>query len=220
MKRTAFIIPAVLLCFGIRNGQAEPGHTSITLENAINAAVSNNLSMASLQYSLASRRVELQARHNRFKINVRPELFTKQSDGDRTDTARLTASRDTVIGTTVSASAGARRIALENTNTLYRTSLSFQISQPLLRSVGTAINLEPIRDAERSVRNARREILLRQTDLIVEVAEAHEALINQQHRIDYQEQTLSRLERFARLTSAREKQGRATRSSRDRVCSW
>ncbi len=184
---------------------------TISLEEAINVAVSNNTSMLSLGYSLASRRVELQARKNRFRINVRPELYSEQSGGNRTDAARLTALRDTAIGTTLSASAGTTRTDLEDTNSLYRTSLRFQISQPLLRSVGTLINLEPIRDAQRAVRNARREIFLRQTDLIVEVVQAHETLVTLQRRIEYQTRTIERLEQFVRLTRAREKQGRATR---------
>ena len=185
--------------------------TPILLEDAINAAVSNNLQMMELQYSLASSEVILQSRIDRFRINIRPEISSGQTEGSRTDSAQLRASKETVIGTVLEASAGSTRISPDETNTSYRTSVRLQIEQPLLRRIGKRINLEPVLDAERGVLNSRREIALRQTDLIVQVAETHESLISLQRQIEYQTKTIARLNKFLKLTRAREKQGRSTR---------
>jgi len=210
--KSAFHQAAILLICVKALAADLPAQTrEIGLEDAINIAVSNNLSMMASHFSLASSEVTLQSQLDRFKINVRPELYSEQSDGSRTDAVRLTASRDTAIGTTFAAAAGTRRSSPADSNAFYRTSVIFEIRQPLLRRVGTLINLEPIRDADRAVRNSRRELLLRQTDLIVEVVEAHESLLSLQRQIDYQTKTIERLEQFYRLTSAREKQGRSTR---------
>jgi outer membrane protein TolC len=58
---------------------------------------------------------------------------------------------------------------------------------------------------------ALRELELKRTDLVVSVVELHEELVKLQRRLDYERQSLARLERFVHLTEARERQGRATR---------
>lgn len=185
--------------------------TPISLEDAINSAVSNNLAMMELKYSLASSEIILQSRMDRFRINVRPQIASEQTDGSRSDSAGLTVSKETPIGTELEASAASVKTNPDDIDAFYRSSVRIQIKQPLLRRIGTRVNLEPVRIAERGVLNSRREIALRQTDLIVQVAESHESLISLQRQIEYQIKTVDRLSKFLKLTSAREKQGRSTR---------
>lgn len=188
---------------------AEP--FAITLEESINRAVSNNLSLASLEYSTASSRVILQSRLDRFRLNLTPEIRSERGEAGDTDSAKIVATKQTSIGTAISASAGGARSEPDDDAPFYRSSVSLQIQQPLLRNVGRQVNLEPVRDAERGVLNALREMAIRQTDLIVQVAESHETLLSIQRQLEFQKRTIERLLRLVKLTSAREKQGRATR---------
>ena len=183
----------------------------ISLEETINRAISNNLSIISLHYSLASSEVALQGRLNRFRLNIRPTIQSDRGEEGKTASARLTVSKDTPIGTAIALSAGSRRTEADEEDPLYRTSTYLEIQQPLLSRIGTRINLEPVRDARLGVLNSRRELALKQTDLIVQAAEAHESLLRFQREIQYQTKTIERLGKFLRLTSAREKQGRSTR---------
>lgn len=202
-------LTAIILITTILQIQADP--LPISLEDAINCAVSNNLSLASLKYSTASSRVILQSRIDRFRLNVTPEIRSERGDNGETDSARIVAARQTALGTAISASAGSLKSTPDDEDSFYRSSVSLQIQQPLLRNVGRQINLEPVRDAERGVLNSLRELAMRQTDLIVQVAESHENLLSIQRQLEFQDRTIDRLLRLLKLTSAREKQGRATR---------
>jgi outer membrane protein TolC len=60
------------------------------------------------------------------------------------------------------------------------------------------------------VATARRTLEMGQADMVVSVVEAHEDLLRLQRQVERDRKAVERLERFARLTAVRERQGQAT----------
>lgn len=208
LKSSCFLI---LLTIATAFGQQQETAQKITLEEAINCAVSSNLSLSSVRFALESSQITLQSRLDYFKFDLVPQISSTVNADERTDKLAVRASKRTPIGTEMTLSAASSRIEPEAGADTYKSALTLELEQPLLRNLGTRINMEPAVKARRNVLDRMREVAIRQTDLIVETAEAYESLLILQKQIEYQTKTIDRLERFLKLTGAREKQGRSTR---------
>lgn len=195
------LVPA-LCCF------ADTTNT-LSLEEAINTALSSNRSLRMTFQSLESRKLNLQNSMNVFSISFRPHADIGLKN-ENTSGAGLTVSKKTGIGTELSVDASTT-INEVNGQDSYVNVVKADIKQPIFRGFGTDVNLENIKQAENDVKTALREIELNKTDLIISVVENYEQIISLTNSIEIELKTVERLDKFSRLTKAREKQGRSTR---------
>ncbi len=186
---------------------AEP----LTLPAAIERALAENRTLKLLQTQVASRGVAVQAAEAGFAWSFRPEGRTENADDGRLLAVGGQLSRRSSWGGDLSTRAEHLRQETDNAADLIRNTLRVELRQPLLRRAGTLPTLEPLRDAEAREAAARRELELRRTDLVVEVAEAYEELVRLRRQTESDQLALDRMNRFLRLARARERQGRGAR---------
>lgn len=190
---------------------------TITLESAINTALSGNRELASLELDLNGRVLAAEQARYQFAFNLRPiAAASTQTD---TDYLRLgiEGSRQLPVGTEVGLG-----VRMDNTDSdtdgRTRSGVVFvDVSQPVFRDWGTLVNREGIIDADNRIMAARRLLELRKSDLIVQIVETMQDMLRLQRLLAYETLIIERYDRLARLTRAREKQGRATQVERLRV---
>jgi outer membrane protein TolC len=92
-----------------------------------------------------------------------------------------------------------------------RATLYIGIEQPLFGNAGPLIHTDELVRANRSLRRTLRGYEQQKADLIVEVAAAYETIVRLRHQVAFERAFAQRVDNLLRLTSARERQGRATR---------
>jgi len=183
----------------------------IDLESAIDLALRQNRNLKLTEMSLDSRELSLAGTKVRFTTKIRPAGEASDSSLGDTLGVGVSAARDTTWGTTAKVSAERKRQQYPNADDYHRGSVKIELTQPLLRDLGPLVNREQVTQAEMDVMAAWRELELRKTDLIIQVVELYEKLVGLQRQIEFDRQTLKRLDKMVRLTRVREKQGRSTR---------
>lgn len=203
---------AVLLGLAAAAAAADaPAPRELTLQAAIEAALEGNRDIQLTILSLESSHLALADARAKFQFTVRPELAADTRNDQSTRSAGLTVNRATPWGSSL-AGGGARSQQLtDGAPDVQRGALRVSLEQPLLRRFGPLVNREPLTQAERQAITGRREVELKKTDVVVRVVETYEDLLSLQSQVEYERQTVERLERFFRLSAARERQGRGTR---------
>jgi len=213
MRAEAFLLfllslPAVLWCTAPGASAAEQ---EITLSQAIDSALKMNREIKKTLLTLESSGINIQKAGFAFMFNLTPKVSAQSGSEMDTATYGLDLTRKTVFGTEATLGAQTIETRIPGAADSHRSSISLQIEQPILRSVGKLINEEPLVQAKRSQKTARRQFEIQKTDLIVQVVSIHEELLMLQRQIEYEDRALERLTRLNRLTQVREKQGRVTR---------
>ncbi|HMO03993.1 MAG TPA: TolC family protein [Kiritimatiellia bacterium] len=207
----------ILACVWLASWRASATNGVISLETAINTALSGNRELAALELELNGRVLAAEQARYQFAFNLRPiAAASARSDADFLQ-AGLAGSRQFPAGTEVEAgvrmdSVSADGAARERSGVVFA-----EVVQPLFRDLGTLVNREGIVAADQRILAARRVLELRKTDLVVQLVEASQDLLRLERLIGYETRIMERYEQLARLTRAREKQGRATRVERLRV---
>jgi len=183
----------------------------IGLSQAIDSALKMNREIKKTLLTLESSGLNIQRAGFAFMFNVTPRISAEAGSAMDSTTYGLDVSKKSVIGTEATISAGTTKNCFPEAADTHRSSISVQIQQPILRSVGKLVNEEPVIQAKNSLKTARRQFEIQKTDLIVQVVSMHEELLMLQRQIDYEEKAIERLTRLNRLTQVREKQGRVTR---------
>ncbi len=208
---TAGAAAAVLIALAAAAPASESAPREMTLQGAIEAALDGNRDIRLTVLSLESRHLAVADARARFQFSVRPEGTADTRNDQSTRAAGLTATRATTWGSSLSAGGTLSQQETDGAPDVHRGALRVSLEQPLLRRFGPLVNREPLTQAERQAVAGRREVELKKTDVVLRVVETYEDLLSLQRQVEYERQSVERLDRFFRLSGARERQGRGTR---------
>lgn len=217
--KTGFQRAALLLALAWGPGAAAlappaaAGPTALTLEDAIERALAHNRDLARGALGVEGARLAAaQARETVRGLQVVPEGSGGAGSDSETWQAGLRAATTVTTGARLSATALARRFAVDGIPGQRRGEVRVEISQPLFRNFGPLVRNEPEVAANETLLAARRAWERDRSALVVQVVELYEGLIGLHDRIARDEAFAARLEKLWCLAEAREPQGKATRT--------
>jgi outer membrane protein TolC len=182
----------------------------ITLEQAINTALTGNRELASLELDLNGRILAAEQARYQFAYNVRPIAAISAQSGANQYSYGLAASRQLEVGTEVEVGVRMDQTDFDTSSDNLSGVTFIEVQQPLFRDWGTLVNRENIELADSSILASRRLLELRKSDIVVQVVEICQSLLRLERLMQYEAATIERYDKLLRLTRAREKQGRAT----------
>jgi outer membrane protein TolC len=210
--RRAGALAAVLLGAGARAVEpAGDAARTMPLSEAVESALRGNRDLKILVAAVEAREVDVATAGSEFTFRIRPDA-TAEASGDRDVLGYgVSASRRTGLGSDFAVEGRLTRTDSDGAGLAERGSILVRIDQPLLRHLGPLVNRENVVRAESRAAAAQRELALRRSDLVVRVVEIYQELFRLQAQVDCDAQAVDRLDRFLRLSRARERQGRTTR---------
>ncbi len=195
----------------------ETSNRTISLESAINTALTGNRELAALELDLNGRVLAAEQARYQFAFNMRPiAAATTRTESDFFQYG-LAGSKQMEVGTEVEVGVRMDETRSDADGRERSGAVFVEVNQPLFRDWGTLVNRENMIQADNRIMAARRVLELRKSDIVVQVVEISQSLLRLQRLIEYESRTIERYEKLARLTRAREKQGRATQVERLRV---
>lgn len=196
---------------------AEPAALPLDLPQAIELALQHNRDLAQGALSLRGAELNVPAAQAEFSLSLRPEAQANRSQDEDRYQYGMALGRSFLPGTDVETGARVTHRQADDGERSRRTSLYVDVRQPLFRNFGALVQGEDLVRARQQVRTARRDYEQQKAGLIISVVENFEQLIRLERKIRADEASFQRMDRLYRLTSAREKQGRATRVDTLRV---
>ena len=194
---------------------AEPAPTPppLSLEDAIQCALSNNLSLARSATGLDAASFAAQAaledaRH----VSVSPVGAASASDDASSWRSGLEVGTTLPPGTRLSIASLASSTDLDDASASRRAEIRASVSQPLFKRFGSLVQMESARLADESFRAARRAWERDRSALVVSVVERYEELVCLRQKIESHSAQARRLLRLLRLAEARERRGLASPS--------
>ena len=217
--RPALAAGALLLlaAVGARSEPARSAGTTeaIDVDTAIRRALEHNLQLAMDARRVKSASLDIEGAASAFATEVRPDSGAGVSSGGDSWQYGLGFTRAFITGTRLSAGGSYRSDTTApdaGPEVETRTGqVSVQFDQPLLRNFGTLINGEALLRARRSLLTTMRLVETRKVELVLNVLAEYEQICQLERQIQIDVDLLDRAGKLARLTRAREAQGRATR---------
>lgn len=187
---------------------------AITLDGAINTALSNNPTLKQLRLQTGTAELSIGVARSEFEFSLRPEGGVRlDKGGDENDFYGLRLSKKTIYGSEVSIS-GVSESLIDSGR---QNRFTLELSQPLFRFAGALINEEVIIQAKQSRRTVLRDLELSRSRIVVSVVEAYEQVLRLKKQLAADQQALLRAESLYKLTVAKERLGRTTRIDTLRV---
>jgi outer membrane protein TolC len=187
-------------------GAAEP--VRLTLEDAIAAALANNLRLARDELGVRRRELDIEAAQSVFDPSYGPVVSAAAPGGsDRQWTYGLQASQALVYGTRVRAAATlSDRPGADSREGAW----TLDLTQPLFRRFGRAVAEEPIHAGRDQFRAAQRAWEMQKADLILRLISLFEVITRLDAQAEFEQRFIDSVGRLYTLMQARERQGRAT----------
>jgi outer membrane protein TolC len=211
MERHAFPCACLLLLLGAGPGIAGDAARPLTLEGAVDRALSHNRDLMGTALAARTREAEIARAQADFAYRLTPAGNAGFTDDGESLAYGLSLSRKLPWGTTVAAGGS---LAVDTGNggaaDRYTGRWRVQVDQPLFRNAGALPQREPLRQARSRHRQSLRLLETTRADLVLDVVERYEHMLALQRSIDADASALPRLEKLRRLTEARSRQGRAT----------
>ena len=187
--------------------------TPLALEEAIEQALVHNRELVKGALDLQGFRLaEKQALETARAVQIVPEGAAGASSDGEDLGAGLRAEATGAYGTRAAVGAAARQIAVDGAPDVRRGEVKVEVSQPLFRRFGPLYQNEPIVSANENWQAARRAWERDRSALVVRVVELYEGLIFLHHQISSDEAFAARMEKLWLLASAREPQGKSSRT--------
>jgi outer membrane protein TolC len=216
-RRAADVIPVTLLILaGLSAGEAQVRDTQetparvLSVEEAVQLALSNNLSLQDTVDSVYSAQISQDLAESRFGIKLTPSFaggFTSQVGDDRR--YGFEASKLLPYGATLTANASSDFARNEFTS-LTASNLSFTLTQPLLRGFGPKATQFDLENAKRTRQSSERNLEVTRQRLAVEVVASYYDIVRQEGLIDVAEKSVERSRELLRASEARLKVGLAS----------
>jgi outer membrane protein len=209
----AFLLLVVLLSILARTAVADDGaavsipeNMTISLERAIEIALSQNLSLRRTHLSVADSHIALKSKQADFDIKVVPTGLLEYTSADQGEWhAGLTFSKKTTDGITVS-------ILPETVNRGdgYETGVGAALNIPLLRGLGRDNAMDGVYTGLFAYENARLSFYRQQVDIALQAVTAVYNTIKTQQQIVFLENQTKNLREHLSLAKIKEKNGLIT----------
>ncbi len=192
-------------------GYGEPPGRVLSIEDAVQLALVNNLNLLNTMDSLQSARISENLAASRFNLKVTPSFaqgFGEQSVVDQR--YGLDVSKLLPFGTTVSATvrSDVSTLGLEN---LTNSAVEFGVTQPLLRGFGKGTTEFNLQNAQRNRQASERNLALSRQRLAVDVVASYYNVVRQQGLAGVAQSSLLRSRELLRASEARLKVGLASK---------
>ncbi len=178
---------------------AGPG-LELSLEQCIQLALAQNRSLRLSQNSLSVREKSLEAAQTAFDVLYYPAVGAGTIDGEKDVSAGITARKRFTLGPELSVSPRAGTF-VDN----YSAEMGISLDIPLFRNFGKDINLDPIRSGQFALRSADRSLYLAQASTIMSVISAVYRIIDQNKRVQINQEQVQRFKAYAALADAKER---------------
>jgi outer membrane protein TolC len=218
LRRASIVLPALVLTFAAPSlGQeagphsGEPEALVLSLEEAVNIALSNNLNLQSTVDSVSSAQISTGLAASRFGFKLTPTFaggFGSETGQDRR--YGFEASKLLPYGASVSASARSDFVRNEFGN-ITGSHLDFTVTQPLLRGFGKKTTEFDLTNAKRSLQSSERNLEITRQRLAVEVVASYYNIVRQQGLVEVAEKSAERSKELLRASEARLKVGLASK---------
>lgn len=183
---------------------------ALPLPDAIARALENNQRVRAAQLSAQSSALGIEQADAEFDYRLTPAAETAAGSDAHSVGYGVALGRKLAWGTDVSAGADVTHTEFDEADDVNVGRVSVRLDQPLFRQGGKLVQLEPLRLAQSRYKQSLRLLENTKADLVLDVAERYERVLRAEHLTASEQQTVLRLEKLLRLTSARERQGRAT----------
>lgn len=185
----------------------------LSLEQVVGLALKRNSSLSSQYNALSGSKLSLDSSRSDFDIQLAPAgsaVFTGGSDGaDQSDyTLGATMSRKFSSGSRIAVTPGVTKVE-DGGGNFYRSSVGFQLTQPLFRGISPEYTLSSVNSAEFGVRSARRRYFLSQVDVFLQTVNGFYNVLLQKELVENRRQSVERLEFFARTAKIKRNIGLA-----------
>ena len=185
---------------------------NLTLQYAINLALTRNRDLRQRGYDVQSRRLSIAKSESEFDFRLIPEIDASSSLITGSTTYSLKGRKKFLPGTEVSVGAAySNEVPLLDTSGAFRPSIEVEIQQPLFRDAGSLVNGEFIVRSRIAYKNEQRRVELEKADLVVEVVRSYEDILRFSRQVESDKRRSERTGELYRLTKIREILGRANR---------
>lgn len=187
---------------------------TISLEEAVNTALTNNPALKQTRITIDISRLDIGSAETTFELSAQPLTGVSiDESGGSSGFYGLRLAKRTGYGGEVVVS-GVDDSLLSNDGGS-RFSVSF--SQALFRNAGALINQENLVRSQQNYKNAQRSLEIAKANTIVSVVDAFEQVRRLEQQLVADEQALQRARSLLKLTRAKERLGRTTRIDTLRV---
>lgn len=202
------------LAVGVACIPAVKAAQTLTLDEAINTALTNNPALKQFQLTSQSAHLGIDSARTAFQLSAQPlGGVTVDNDGESSGFYGLRLAKRTGLGGEITVSGVDNSLLEDSGSTRYTVSFS----QALFRNAGALINRENIVRAKQSHLTAQRALELTKARTVVSVADAFEQVVRLERQLTADEQALARAASLLKLTRAKERLGRTTRIDTLRV---
>ena len=177
------------------------GPSRLTLAQAVQDALARNDRMIALNDTSEQANLGVRLARNSFEPKVVPNILGSFGQTNVSNqTYRLDLTQKLTTGTQLSAGVGTQTAEIPGASGIpgqgdirfYNTDTTFALSQPLLKGFGPTVARRNLTSAEQKEIDARRQRILTEQQVTVEVASAYYHLVAQQTLIDVAKKSLDR----------------------------
>jgi outer membrane protein TolC len=206
---------ALILSAGVLTPLLSFAQEPLDLERAIEYALAQNKQLVRSALAVDSSKLGVKSARTEFQISLRPAASSGLSQDNATRGVGLTASKKLIWGTELRMSG--REMSDSGNGNLHRSSIQFEIEQPIFRNFGALIHGEATVKANQDLKTARRRFVMQKADLVVEVVKSYENIFRLEHLVRSDRESFKRMDALCKLTKAKELLGRTTRIDTLRV---
>lgn len=182
--------------------------TTLTLDQAIGRALQANRNMLATGYAVQNEQLSLRLSKSLFDVKLVPAGSAGFHGGENTEkTIGVGLSFEKKFSLGTRAAIGPR---LFKTGDFYSSEMGLTIDQPLMRGLGTDVNLDGVRSAEFSMRNTMRNYYQARVSTILDTVSAVYEVIKQEELVRLNSALSDRVRGHAEGAKVKEKSGLAT----------
>jgi outer membrane protein len=183
---------------------------ALTLADVIDLALRDNRNLLSSAYGVEGRQLSVEAAQSEFEWKLFPQATASASDETRSLGGGVTVEKKFSPGPIASVSPEIVRNYDSDSDETYSSVLGVSLTMPLLRGLGTEVNLNGVRTAEYSLRTARRSHYLVKVNTVLEAVAAVYNIVQQRELVHMYGDQAQRFFGHVVMARAREKIGLAT----------
>lgn len=187
----------------------QPAHT-LTLADAINLSLHVNRSLRSSAYGVKSQEYGLTAAESEFEWKYAPATTAIASEESESIGAGITAAKKFTLGPVVSLNPEFIKNEFSGVEGGWQAKFGVALTVPLLRGLGSEINLDSINTAEFSLRSVQRSHHLAKINLVLETVAAVYSIVQQRELVNLNQSQTNSFQSHAMMATTKEKIGLAS----------
>lgn len=206
LRLTSFFL-IISLC---RHVCADSEQPTLSLDEAIQLALANNVQLQSTREGVTSANIALESAQSEFGIQIRPDLSGALQAGDNVEQRYgVQVSKKFPIGGELGwyTNTSIDKTASEP----YRTEVTLSYTQPLLKGRGRLAGTAEIISAERRTRSQYRALVLAQQQLIINVATSYYGILRDQLLLEANNRAVERARLLLQAAEAKLQVGMASK---------